>query len=238
LHLSDARELASPAKATVRAEKRRCGRPTRRRGGGAPATGLGRRSARERKQAAPAGGSPPCAAPDAVHGGERATTAAGTEAAALGFWVAAAHGLEQLGHGGSVWGSKGRRRAINSPGGSSPVACGPRGDAGARSDSCSSPARRRPQVGDDRWSPPVGVSGSGREAGYWWCWAGGRTVGPAACWAALLCGAVGPEGWPGGPRSGCGLAGWLKKRKDWCCSCWAGLDGEGKKRKDFWGFGI
>jgi hypothetical protein len=34
-------------------------------------------------------------------------------------------------------------------------------------------------VGDDRWSPPVGVSG--REAGYW---CAGPAAGLAACWAA------------------------------------------------------
>jgi hypothetical protein len=73
-------------------------------------------------------------------------------------------------------------------------------------------------VGDDRWSPPVGVSGSGREAGCWWRWAGG-----------LLCGAVGPERlarwaaercWAGGAVAGCqaGLG---------CCAGrWVGLEGE------------
>jgi hypothetical protein len=40
------------------------------------------------------------------HGGERATTAADTEAAAARVLAAAAHGLERLGHGGSGWGSK------------------------------------------------------------------------------------------------------------------------------------
>jgi hypothetical protein len=46
----------------------------------------------------------------------------------------------------------------------------------ARSDSCSSPARQRHEVGDDRWPPPVGVCGSGRQRGLRmalgrWCWA-------------------------------------------------------------------
>jgi hypothetical protein len=40
------------------------------------------------------------------HGGERATTAADTEAAAARVLAAAAHRLERLGHGGSGWGSK------------------------------------------------------------------------------------------------------------------------------------
>jgi hypothetical protein len=47
-------------------------------------------------------------------------------------------------------------------------------------------------------------------------------------------GLLGPKGLRvrAGQLRPCGLA----KKKDWCCSCWAGLDGEGKKEKRFWGF--
>jgi hypothetical protein len=113
----------------------------------------------------PAGASPPCAAPDVLHGGERAATATETGAAAARVSAAAAHGIQAARA--RVGEVPGWRRALNSPGGLLGVrathgeACSRRTRAAARPRP--NPGRARRGGRDDMRVPPV--SGSGRRRG-------------------------------------------------------------------------
>jgi hypothetical protein len=73
-HLREAREQAKLAGVEGAAETRRRGRTTRRCGSRTPARSLGQRGARGRRQATPAGSSPPCASSSVLLDGETTTT--------------------------------------------------------------------------------------------------------------------------------------------------------------------
>jgi hypothetical protein len=96
------------------------------------------------------------------------------------------------------------------------------------SDTGGAAAAGRVRVGDDhRWGmtggPHLSVSAGGRRLPV--CWAGGRTAGLAACWAARQGGAVGPEGQMGrgavlaGAAGGCAVLG--RSASGCYCSSWA-----------------